>query len=228
MNITSRRNTFATRPEMLKGIQFAVARQFGLHADWSRLDADQLSRFVELTAKASGDTNTSDLSKYATLGKRDRRSFEKLVEVATGAEGWFEGRRVDAETQRKLHELAERAQRPAPPARLEAPGTVVLPPIVFEQLRQGTDSLDATDLVTLVVIVGQLQSGALPGATLEGGKLITTHPLGRLDPDGLVSGSQFSLKRLEAAQLITVERGGGMLTIGLGAELAKSFAARTP
>jgi hypothetical protein len=111
-----------TRPQQIGN---AAVRQYGLRLDVARLNASEREEIARLAVIAS--TDKLDLARVDTLGKRDRRSLERLLERAADRDGFFQRDRDEVALARKLRDLAVAAKRPSRRPKYEQAGSVALP-----------------------------------------------------------------------------------------------------
>jgi hypothetical protein len=210
----------------------SLAKITGLRLDLGRLDGGQQRRLRELARKALGEEPQEPgrhrLVDPDLLGKRDRKTFETLLEAAASAPGAFEREREALETDAEIRALAVDARRPPARPKLEERGAVVLTrQTAFEFVRDGVLHVD--HLLLLVLLQAQFENGETlgqPGARFEGEALVldsrNTIVPAHFDPNRCLSGRWPKLlEHLVANHFVEIEDRARELRVRPGSRLRK-------
>ncbi len=157
-----------------------ISQGTGLKLDAKRLDSDERNMVVRLWPRLREGEGSAE----------DRTAVEALVEKAAGQEpGFFDARRKEIQMKKQVAEAKEELHLARLPrrARLEEPGTVTLPRVVFSWLQQGKGQWTVADVGTLSVILSMFEEkrSLVDGADFEQGEdgesvLVTSGPLVKL------------------------------------------------
>jgi hypothetical protein len=220
-----------------------IQRWLGVKVDVGRLDADEVNELMQLVAivtrvDAIVGQPALDIRAWniGALDKKETKRFERLVEKAADAKGWFKQRRQEERVASLKSELFEHARLASRPQRVKyvTPGTVQIPGYVFgADWMMGDNAFGIAELGLLVWVLGVLDNKVeTVGAHFDGDEIvieIDRFSLGgyTIDLNQLVLPRRRQiLDELAETQLLTIKKAGNMWRISRGPALLAEDAAR--
>jgi hypothetical protein len=187
-------------PEDVREVKSAVHRLTRLRLDLNGLSPEQRQELHKLTRILT--------SEGGSLDAKQRSRWEKLVELGASAPDHFNKERRAAKL---IAAMEKELMTPKAPAKLLAPGTVQLPPFMFEALQE--KRMDLIHFMVLSVVISALQNRAPLHERMEvRGDAVVVDSVEMLlapwDPDGDVRAVGTRVRELEDAKWLTVSRQG--------------------
>jgi hypothetical protein len=200
----------------------------GLRADFDRLTDEEAVklRALVIDARQAATAEGIEGCDPSKLDRQSRKAFERLVEKAADAPGWFAGQREQAKRER---EQQQKARKPSRQQRWEQPGTIVIPATILSGLQQG--GVGAVHLLVLTVVLAAVENKCALNRFMRydaDGSIVVDvveNLIRPLDPEGDVSHVGLAVQELADAGLLIVER-QGFVRVRLGSLLADALAER--